>query len=49
MVRQLQENGGGMEPEIGSFTRHVEADQGIEIARMHDLLAKLRERKSAGS
>ncbi len=42
MVQQLIDRGGGMEPEIGSFTRHVEADQSIEMARMHDLQAKLR-------
>ena len=47
MVQQLQEKGGGMEPEIGAFTRHVEADQGIEMARMRDLMAKFR--KSARS
>ena len=32
---------GGAEPEIGLFTRHVEADQHIEIDRMQDLLAEL--------
>jgi uncharacterized protein (DUF305 family) len=37
MVRDLAAEGGGNEPEIGAFTRHVEADQGIEIARMQDL------------
>jgi uncharacterized protein (DUF305 family) len=37
MVRELAAEGGGNEPEIGAFTRHVEADQGIEIARMQDL------------
>jgi uncharacterized protein (DUF305 family) len=42
MVRQLQADGGGAEPELSAFTRHVEADQGIEIARMQDLLAELR-------
>jgi uncharacterized protein (DUF305 family) len=42
MVRELQEKGGGAEPELNAFTRHVEADQGIEIARMQDLLAELR-------
>jgi len=42
MVRQLAEKGGGAEPELSAFTRHVEADQGIEIARMQDLLTKLR-------
>jgi uncharacterized protein (DUF305 family) len=42
MVRRLVEDGGGAEPELSAFTRHVEADQGIEIARMADLLAELR-------
>ena len=42
MVQQLVAKGGGGEPELGAFTRHVEADQGIEIARMRDLLAELR-------
>jgi uncharacterized protein (DUF305 family) len=42
MVRDLQNDGGGAEPELSAFTRHVEADQGIEIARMQDLLADLR-------
>lgn len=37
MVRELVAEGGGNEPEIGAFTRHVEADQGIEIARMEEL------------
>src|SRR5918999_1123813 len=39
MVQQLREAGGGAETEIGVFTNHVEADQGIEIARMRDLYA----------
>ena len=37
MVRDLAADGGGNEPEIGAFTRHVEADQNIEISRMEDL------------
>jgi uncharacterized protein (DUF305 family) len=37
MVRDLRVAGGGNEPEIGAFTRHVEADQTIEISRMQDL------------
>jgi uncharacterized protein (DUF305 family) len=41
MVRELQAKGGGAEPELSAFTRHVEADQGIEIARMQDLRAEL--------
>ena len=42
MVAQLHGAQGGAEPEIDAFTRHVEADQGIEIARMRDLLAEFR-------
>jgi uncharacterized protein (DUF305 family) len=42
MVQQLAAKGGGAEPELSAFTRHVEADQGIEIARMRDLMANLR-------
>jgi uncharacterized protein (DUF305 family) len=42
MVEQLREAGGGAETEIGVFTNHVEADQGIEIGRMRDLYAELR-------
>ena len=41
MVRRLGAANGGAEPEIGLFTRHVEADQNIEIDRMQDLLAEL--------
>ena len=33
--------GGGQEPAISTFTGHVVADQGIEIARMNHLLAQL--------
>jgi uncharacterized protein (DUF305 family) len=39
MVADLQAVDGGQEPEIGAFTSHVQADQGVEIARMEDLLA----------
>jgi uncharacterized protein (DUF305 family) len=39
MVERLHAANGGAEPEIGAFTRHVEADQNIEIGRMQDLLA----------
>jgi uncharacterized protein (DUF305 family) len=42
MVQQLQAAGGGAETEIGSFARHVEADQQIEIERMQQVLARLR-------
>jgi uncharacterized protein (DUF305 family) len=41
MVGQLNEAGGGMEPEIGAFARHVQSDQDIEINRMEDLQAKI--------
>jgi uncharacterized protein (DUF305 family) len=41
MVAQLYADDGGVEPEIDAFTRHVEADQGIEIGRMEQLLAEL--------
>jgi uncharacterized protein (DUF305 family) len=39
MVEQLRADGGGMEPAIGDFTADVEADQGIELARIDQLLA----------
>jgi len=39
MVADLNASGGGTEPELGSFTRHVEADQGIEIGRIEELLS----------
>jgi uncharacterized protein (DUF305 family) len=42
MVQQLYAASGGLEPEADSFARHVEADQRIEIARMQDLLTRLR-------
>jgi len=41
MVRELGSSGGGHEPNVGAFARHVEADQAIEIARMRDLLSRL--------
>lgn len=41
MVRELDLSGGGVEPNVGAFARHVEADQAIEIARMQNLLAGL--------
>jgi uncharacterized protein (DUF305 family) len=44
MVSRLLAANGGAEPEIGAFTRHVEADQDIEIGRMQELLVRL-ERK----
>jgi uncharacterized protein (DUF305 family) len=41
MVSRLVAADGAAEPEIGAFTRHVEADQEIEIGRMRELLATL--------
>lgn len=41
MVRQLELQGGGLEPNLDAFARHLEADQAIEIARMQDLLSRL--------
>ncbi|MFO7589649.1 MAG: DUF305 domain-containing protein [Acidimicrobiia bacterium] len=41
MVEQLQAEGGGEESEISQFTGHVVADQGVEIARMTELLSQL--------
>ena len=41
MVDELVSGDGGAEPEIGAFTRHVQADQEIEIDRMQDLLGRL--------
>ena len=41
MVDELVSTDGAAEPEIGAFTRHVQADQEIEIDRMQDLLAVL--------
>jgi uncharacterized protein (DUF305 family) len=42
MVQQLYAASGGLEPDADAFARHVEADQRIEIARMQDLLTRLR-------
>jgi uncharacterized protein (DUF305 family) len=39
MVGRLVEANGGAEPEVGAFSRHVEADQEIEIGRMQELLS----------
>lgn len=41
MVADLYAAGGGAEPAIDAFARHVDADQQIEIARMRTLLARL--------
>jgi uncharacterized protein (DUF305 family) len=43
MVDQLHAAGGGEEPEIARFAIHVQADQSIELGRMHELLATLDE------
>lgn len=40
MVADLWAAGGGAEPNIGQFARHVEGDQGIEITRMQEMLAE---------
>lgn len=40
MVAELWNAGGGNEASVGQFARHVEADQGIEITRMQQLLAE---------
>ena len=40
MVGELYAAGGGNESEIDQFARHVESDQGIEIARMQQMLAE---------
>ncbi|MFD4111824.1 DUF305 domain-containing protein [Streptomyces sp. NPDC058650] len=39
MVTELYAAGGGHESEIDQFARHVESDQGVEIAKMQQLLA----------
>ncbi|MFE5670318.1 DUF305 domain-containing protein [Agromyces sp. NPDC056523] len=41
MVADLRTAGGGMEITIGRFANDVEGDQGIEIARMQQMLAEL--------
>jgi uncharacterized protein (DUF305 family) len=41
MVQELLGRGGGAEAEINAFTRHVDADQAIEIKRMQALLRGL--------
>ncbi|RZS63712.1 uncharacterized protein (DUF305 family) [Agromyces ramosus] len=40
MVDELYASGGGQESAIDQFARHVESDQGIEIARMQEMLAE---------
>ncbi len=39
MVDELYAAGGGNESEVDQFARHVESDQGVEIARMQQMLA----------
>lgn len=41
MVADLRAAGGGMEISVGRFANDVEGDQGIEIARMQQMLAAL--------
>ena len=44
MVRDLRATpGGGAEPELDAFARHVDADQAIEISRLEELQAGLPE------
>jgi uncharacterized protein (DUF305 family) len=38
MIRQLHAENGGLEPELDSMVRHIEADQSIEIKRMQEML-----------
>ncbi|QKJ18206.1 DUF305 domain-containing protein [Microbacterium hominis] len=40
MVQELYAAGGGMELAVDDIARHVEADQGIEIARMQQMIAE---------
>ena len=42
MVAELYAADAGAEPEVDAFARHVDADQQIEIARMHTMLSELR-------
>jgi uncharacterized protein (DUF305 family) len=39
MVRDLHDANGGAEAEVSFFANHVDADQQIEIGRMHEMLA----------
>jgi uncharacterized protein (DUF305 family) len=41
MVRDLIDDGGGLEVEVNTFARNIESDQEIEIQRMRQVLAKL--------
>lgn len=40
MVNDLYASGGGQEPDVDAFARHVDSDQRIEIARMTSMLAQ---------
>lgn len=40
MVAELYAAGGAQEPSLGEMVRHIESDQGIEIARMQSMLAE---------
>jgi uncharacterized protein (DUF305 family) len=40
MVDELYGAGGGQESSVDGFARHVESDQGVEIARMQQMLAE---------
>ena len=46
MVDELYAAGGGQESAVDQFARHVESDQGIEIARMQEMLAERRHPES---
>lgn len=39
MVDELYSAGGGQQPAVDQFARHVESDQSVEIARMQEMLA----------
>jgi Uncharacterized protein conserved in bacteria len=41
MAEELYARGGGLEPESDRFAREIMADQGIEISRMQQMLARL--------
>ena len=46
VVRQLYDQGGGLEPEVDTFAGHVASEQEIEIGRMRELLARLERQRS---
>jgi uncharacterized protein (DUF305 family) len=41
MVEELFASGSGAEAEVGTFARHVDADQQVEIVRMREMLNRL--------